>query len=313
MTQLPTQLPPEPCRVRSVRYVALGIPDVKPAADFYEHVWGLERQGESDGAVYLTAASSSEPCILRLRPSEDPRVDVVSLVVDSREDVEELASTVAAAGMRLVHEPAALSIPGDGFGFRFFDPDGRTVEVAAEVARRAPGPIDRSLAVPLGISHVVLNTTDLARAVRFYVDVLGFRVSDYLADFMVFLRCGPAHHVLAFTAAPHVSLNHVAYDIADLDLYMRATGRTLRAGYELVWGPGRHGPGNNTFSYFEDPGSFVCEYTTGLQIIDDERAHEPKVFGLSPEEEDVWGTAGPRRGEPFLGVPDCGLWSAPDF
>lgn len=306
-----TELAADRCRVRSVRYVALGVPELKPTVGFYEHVWGLARHAESDGAVYFTAESSSEPCILRLRSTEDPRVDVVSLAVDSRQDVEALASTVAGAGMQLVHEPASLSIPGDGFGFRFFDPDGRTVEVAAEVARRNPDPVDVDRAVPLGLSHVVLNTTDLARAVRFYVEVLGFRVSDYLADFMVFLRCGPAHHVLAFTASPHVSMNHVAYDVADLDHYMYATGRTLRAGYELVWGPGRHGPGNNTFSYFEDPGSFVCEYTTGLQVIRDESTHQPKVFGLSPEEEDLWGTAGPRRAEPFLGVPDCGLWSAP--
>ncbi|HVC13818.1 MAG TPA: VOC family protein [Acidimicrobiales bacterium] len=304
---------PPPSRVRTVRYVGLGVPDVKSSADFYEHVWGLERSTSSDGAVYLTAASSAEPCILRLRTTDEPRTDVVSLAVDAREDVDAVASSVTAAGMRLVHEPAPLSIPGDGYGFRFFDPDGRTVEVAADVVGRTPGPADPSRAAPLGLSHVVLNTTDLARAVRFYVEVLGFRVSDYLADFMVFLRCGPAHHVIAFAAGPHVSLNHVAYEVADLDQYMYATGRTLRAGFELVWGPGRHGPGGNTFSYFEDPGRFVCEYTTGLQVIADESTHEPQVFGVSPEDEDRWGTSGPRRPEPFLGIPDCGLFTAPSI
>lgn len=299
--------------VRSVRYVALGVTDLASTADFYEHVWELDREAESDDAVYFTAASSSEPCILRLRPADEPRVDLVSLAADSRGAVDALAAAVGAAGMKLVHEPAPLSIPGDGYGFRFFDPDGRTVEVATDVAPRAPDSVDPGRAAPLGISHVVLNTTDLARATRFYVNVLGFRVSDYLADFMVFLRCGPSHHVLGFSAAPHVSLNHVAYEVADLDQYMYATGRTLRAGFGLVWGPGRHGPGGNTFSYFEDPGRFVCEYTTGLQVIEDDRTHEPKVFGVSPEEEDLWGTSGPRRPEPFLGVPDCGLWSAPRF
>lgn len=298
-------------RIRSVRYVALGVPDLKPSADFYEHVWGLEREAESDGAVYLTAASSSEPCILRLRPTEEPRMDLVSLAADSLADVEALATTVARAGMQLVHEPMTLSIPGGGFGFRFFDPDGRTVEVAADVARREPDPPDPGQAAPLGLSHVVLNTTDLPRAITFYVEVLGFRVSDYLADFMVFLRCGRPHHAIAFASAPHVSLNHVAYDLADLDQYMYATGRTMRAGVDLVWGPGRHGPGGNTFSYFEGPGRFVCEYTTGLQLIEDDDAHEPRVFGVTPAEEDRWGTSGPRRPEPFLGVPDCGLWSAP--
>jgi catechol 2,3-dioxygenase-like lactoylglutathione lyase family enzyme len=308
-----TPAPADPCLIRSVRYVALGVPELRASVDFYEHVWRLERQTESDGAVYFTAAGSSEPCILRLRSTEHPRVDVVSLAVDTREDVEAVASRVSRAGMKLVHEPAPLSIPGDGFGFRFFDPDGRTVEVAADVSLRSPEGVDPSMAAPTGLSHVVLNTVDLARATRFYVDVLGFRISDYLSDFMVFMRCGAPHHAIALTAAPHVSLNHVAYEIADLDQYMFATGRTIRAGFDLVWGPGRHGPGDNTFSYFEDPGRFVCEYTTGLQLIVDERAHEPKVYGVSPESEDLWGTSGPRRGEPFLGVPDCGLWTAPRF
>lgn len=299
------------CRIRSVRYVALGVTDLLPTVDFYEHVWGLRREAESDGAVYFTALGSADPCILRLRGASEPRVDVVSLAVDERDDVDAVASTLASAGLRLVGEPAPLDMPGEGYGFRFFDPDGRTIEVAAEVARRQAEVADDSLAVPLGLSHVVLNTTDLARSMRFYVDVLGFRVSDYLADFMVFLRCGQTHHVLALAAGPHTSLNHVAYEVGDLDHYMYATGRTIRAGFDLVWGPGRHGPGGNTFSYFEDPARFVCEYTTGLEVIVDEASYRPRVYGLSPEEEDRWGTALPRRPEPFVGVPDCGLWAAP--
>lgn len=303
-----------PSLVRSVRYVGLGVPDARASAGFYEHVWGLVRDSESDGVVHFTAAGSGVPCMLRLRQSDSPRVDVVSLAVDSRADVDEVAAAVASAGAPLVSEPGPLAMPGDGYGFRFFDPDGRTIEVAAEVAPREFPPGESSEvgpAAPQALSHVVLNTPELDRATRFFVEVLGFRVSDYLEDFMVFLRCGQAHHAIALARAPHVSLNHVAYEMSDIDQYMYATGRTIRAGYDLAWGPGRHGPGDNAFSYFEDPSRFVCEYTTGLTLIVDEEAHRPSVFRSLPEESDRWGTAGPRRPEPFVGVPDCGLFVAP--
>ena len=37
---------------------------------------------------------------------------------------------------------------------------------------------------------------DVKKASDFYCDVLGFRVSDWMADFFVFLRCSPDHHTI---------------------------------------------------------------------------------------------------------------------
>jgi hypothetical protein len=55
----------------------------------------------------------------------------------------------------------------------------------------------------------------------------------------------------------------------DLDAVMRGGGRMKDAGYGIEWGPGRHGPGNNSFNYFVGPGGFVIEYTADVEQIDD--------------------------------------------
>ncbi len=57
------------------------------------------------------------------------------------------------------------------------------------------------------IGHVVLNVTDLERAVAFYTSVLGLEVSDRYPDVMVpggmvFLRLNTDHHGVALVGAP---------------------------------------------------------------------------------------------------------------
>jgi catechol 2,3-dioxygenase len=65
------------------------------------------------------------------------------------------------------------------------------------------------------------------------------------------------------------SLNHMAYEMPSIDELMGGAGRLRKNGYEVLWGVGRHGPGNNVFSYFVEPNGFVTEYTTEVQQVDD--------------------------------------------
>ena len=51
---------------------------------------------------------------------------------------------------------------------------------------------------------------------------------------------------------------------------MRGIGRLRDAGYPPVWGPGRHGPGNNVFGYFVGPHGGVIEYTAEVEEVGDD-------------------------------------------
>jgi len=274
-------------RVTEIRYVGYGVQDFEAEKAFYGEVWGLEPVAEADGIAWFKAAGSHEHHVVRIRASDAGHLDVIALAVDSRADVEALHGKVADAGCAVVHPPRDLDAPGGGYGFRFFSPDGLPFEISSDVAQGASRTVERWEGIPVRISHIVLHSPDHQAAVRFFTEVLGFRVSDWLGDFMCFLRCNSAHHRLAILPGPPC-LNHVAYDMVGVDGMMRGVGRIGKLGTDIRWGPGRHTAGDNTFSYFVTPNGLAVEYTAELEEVDFER-HADKVHVPAPHVMDQWG------------------------
>ncbi len=276
--------------VTHLRYVGMAVPDYDTAVNFYRGVWGLSVAETDSGLAFLAAEASPEPYVYRIRQAEDGqrRLDVVGFSASDRTSVDELAAELGSAGIRLVSEPDSLTTPGGGYGFRFFDPDGRVVEVAAEVAERPCRQLEEREAIPLGLSHVVFNTTQRQVLESFDRDRLGFRLSDWLGDgFMSFWRCDAAHHSVAMMQMPFTSVNHVAFEVASIDDMLRASGRVLGDGRaKPQWGPGRHSAGDNTFYYFFDPVGNVSEYTSDVQRVPEDwqpRQHTtPDVWQVVP-------------------------------
>lgn len=295
-------------RVIDIRYVGYGVPDMETERSFYRDAWRLREVGEHDGMAYFACEGHDEHHVVRLRPSEDRRIDVIALAAATREDVDALHDRVVEAGCKLIFAPGELDGPGGGYGFRFFSPDGLPIEVSSDVARGPLRTMRRMEGVPQKISHIVLHSPDHKAAVRFFVDVLGFRVSDWLGDFMGFLRCNSAHHRIAFLPGPPC-LNHIAYDMPTLDDMMCGISRLRKMGTDLRWGPGRHTAGNNTFSYFTTPNGFAVEYTSELEDVDFDH-HKDQVHPPGPGVMDQWGigVGGPQsmphpEADPGLFVP----------
>jgi catechol 2,3-dioxygenase-like lactoylglutathione lyase family enzyme len=293
-------------RLRLLRSVELRTPHFDQAADFYREVWGLEQvEAERDGS-WLRGTGANHH-VLSLQRAEANALGRISFAVATPAEIDEAARRITARGIPLLAGPGPLDQVGGGYGLRFADPEGRLIELSAEVF--AVPPRDLSPAVPVGVTHVVLNTVDIDAAVRFYREVLGFRVSDWSEHRMAFLRINSDHHSIAFNQAEWTSLNHVAYEMPSVDHFMRGLGRLKHNGIDPHWGPGRHGPGNNTFSYFADPAGLVCEYTSEVaQIVEDRWIC--KVWRRTPELSDLWGTAGPPSPEIrtyMAGIPDPGF------
>lgn len=124
------------------------------------------------------------------------------------------------------------------------------------------------------------------------MDILGFRLSDSTQR-MDFLRCGADHHTIALAHGQALSLNHAAFEMKDIDALMYGAGRLVEHGYNIEWGLGRHGPGNNVFSYFIDPDGFVLEYTTDMEQIDEDTylPKDPEYWSRFPKRPCRWGVA----------------------
>ena len=305
--------------ITHLRHVDLAIPDFERQLGFYTRTWGLTTVAGDSGIAFLAAEGSPERYIIRLRKADDKRLDLVSFGAASAADVDSLAEHLITRGVTLAAEPDRLRTEGGGYGLRFFDVDGRTIEVSADVATRAHRKIEERESIPVRLSHVVLNGTDPDATARWYADTLGFRLSDTLAGpemgtVMNFMRCNPRHHSLAFARGPHVSLHHVSFELRGIDEFMRGTGRVLRSGTRMVWGPGRHLAGANTFAYFLDPQNNTIEYTTELAELDEDTWH-PHVYDMHDDEvQDQWGTANPMNelvAKESFNDPDPGLFTAP--
>lgn len=280
-------------RLLGLRSVALRTVELSESVEFYTEVWGL-RIVEREAAGAWLRGTGENHHILALSAAEQNGLGCVSFAVATPDEVDGAARALEMRGIPLLEGPGRSTRPGGGYGLRFADPEGRVVEVIAEM--HAVAPLSSDEATPLGVTHVVLNTAELDRMVGFYTDVLGLRVSDWSEHQMAFLRCNSYHHCIAFNQADWASVNHVAYEMPSVDHFMRGIGRLRHHGRTPLWGPGRHGPGNNTFSYFADPARLVCEYTSDVQQIV-EADWLPRVWRRVPELADLWGTAGPPSGE----------------
>ena len=290
--------------ITHVRHIALNCGAFDECLDYYAGPWGLELLSDSDDRTAVLRATGPEHHVLELHRSDSNSIHHLSLGLADDRAVDAAVMGLGAAGVTLLGEPAALDQPGGGYGFRIADPEGRIVELSACTDAVPGGPAQPT---PVKIAHIVLNTADIESLSAWWCDVLGFRVSDWSERQMVFLRCNSDHHSIAFNRAEWASLNHVAYEVPSLDAFMSSIGRLKRAGHDVGWGPGRHGPGNNAFGYFVDPAGTVPEVTAEVQQVD-EATWVPRTWPRTPELSDRWGTAGPPSAEMrqfMAGTPDA--------
>jgi 2,3-dihydroxy-p-cumate/2,3-dihydroxybenzoate 3,4-dioxygenase len=298
-------------RVTDLHFVALAVPDLAAEREFFSRTWGLVEVAEHDGKVYFAAEGSPHPYVIRLRQDAEKKTDLIGFSAASRQDVDALFQQVKAAGAKVISEPALADGPAGGYAFRFFDPDGRAIEVICDTRQRQYRALEKGEAIPIGLSHVVLHTPDIGKLETFYREALGFRLSDWIGEFMVFLRCNRAHHRLAILPGPP-ALNHVAFDVSTVDDLMRGLARLHEKGVKLSWGPGRHTAGNNTFTYYLTPNGNAVEYTSDLEEVDED-TWKPTVYQATPEITDQWGTGRIITGNvPHAEMtPDKGLWQVP--
>jgi catechol 2,3-dioxygenase len=278
--------------VRAVRAVELGVGDPARAARFFTEVWRLTPVEATSGDTVDLRGTAAFHQILRLRRA--PQTGVIRIVLDAadRATTEALYAQVRSTGAPVVGAPRALLGAAGGYGFGCQDPEGRGYAVLCDVrdhADSADAP-DR----PRKISHVNLNCADNEASFVFLRDALGFRLADETKQHR-FLNCNADHHSLVIGFNDAATLNHVAFEMPDLDSVMRGVGRMRDRGYPVEWGPGRHGPGNNVFAYFCGPEELPLEYTSEMEQVT--ATHQPRpreAWGWPPGRVDHWGlTSGP--------------------
>jgi catechol 2,3-dioxygenase len=275
--------------VRALRSIEIGVTDVDASLRFFTEVWNLVAVGDERGVHYLRGTGPFHN-ILSIRRT--PKTGLIRMVFDAdhRATVDALHAQVVKAGLGPLDPPASLRQPNGSYGFGYKDPEGRNIAVVCGVKDHhddADKP-DR----PRRLSHVNLNCGDNDATFAAF-QALGFKLTDHTVK-LRFLRCNSDHHCVVIGFDTAATLNHIAFELPDLDSVFRGAGRMIDNGHAIEWGPGRHGPGANVFCYFVGPEEIPIEYTGEMLQVDDHYpVGTPEQWQWPPRRSDRWGICGP--------------------
>lgn len=265
-----------------LRSIELHVPGAAEAAFFLTGVWGALDAGSAAGSHYIRGTGAS-PYLVALHEAPVASVASTTFVTDAAR-IAAISQRAANAGIACVSVDCAEQ--GGGRGILVTFPDGERFRFLEQCA---DPPTATGRDAPVRLTHVVFNARDAEVSARLAEDIFGFTVSDRTVG-MVFVRCNTSHHSIAFARAGICSLNHIAFEMEDLDAVMRGIGRMRDAGFAPAWGPGRHGPGDNVFAYYIAPFGAVVEFSTAVeQVGPDYRTGSPEDWRWPPNRIDQWG------------------------
>jgi len=274
--------------IASLGYLRIESADVAAWREFGVRVLGMvEGRGPDAGALYLRM--DDFPARLMIVPGEQDRLLASGWEVAGQDDLARVGRALDDAGVAVKSgTPAELAERRVGQMLRFDDPSGNALEVfcgAALEHRPAVSPYGNRFATGLqGMGHVVLPVSDGDAALRFYTEVLGFRLRDSMRMapelfgqpaggpplWMRFLGCNPRHHSLALAPFPApAGIVHLMIEVASLDDVGRAMDRCARRGARMSATLGRHANDLMVSFYVATPGGFDIEYGTDGRLVDD--------------------------------------------
>ncbi len=297
--------------------IELSVPEPASVADFWS------RRGMTSTSPGIMGTEDRD-VQLRIVDGDYRHLSELHLGCDDEQDLADIAGRIGGLGVDSPISGTTLTCIDPVFGHRVVidvatphpltptqarahNPPGeqhRTNARAEAVTEAAPRP-------PRRLGHIVMGTPNVGDAVAFFVDGLGFKISDQiLKGVATFARIEQDHHNLLIHPGPTSYINHYAMEMDDVDAIGKA-GMAVLAEREdaSIVGIGRHVLGSNMFWYMLDPSGTMFEFFSDIdQIIDDEawdRDHGRRDWEGSdgPAGFSVWG---PKEPDVFFNPPDLG-------
>ena len=279
--------------VTQLGYVGISVKDIDEWERFATETLGLQVWArEPDGSLLLRMDENQYR--FAVHPTGKDDLDYLGWQVSSEQQLHEIADQIKEAGIPVSQgereEAKARRVEGL---IKFTDPDGTSTEVfygppiSFEDPFKSPRSIGGFVTGELGLGHVVCFVQDLDRSVRFYRDLLGMRISDFI-DNLAFFHCNPRHHSLALeeTKAPK-RLDHFMLQLQSLNDVGKTYDMCQDQGVTIVLGLGRHTNDHMTSFYLKTPSGFDVEWGWGAREVDDatwqvQRHENGSIWGHRP-------------------------------
>lgn len=303
-------------------HAELNVTDLGASTRLFTEMMGLEISHEQPGRTYLRAWQDFDHHTLVLTESDGPGMVHMGWRVPAKEDAEEIRSRLDAVGVDASWTDGSGEL-GHGEALAFSTPGGLPFELywevephlePAESASRLPSHPSRIPArgVPARrFDHVTTIVDDVEAEQGFLTDVLGIHHRYYNVGpdgrwWGSWLSCNNLSHEVAVTKNAFGTggmLHHIAYYCDTSDEVLRLATLLVDHGYELEWGPGKHGTSGATFLYFREPsGNRVEIWTGGILIFSPDWQAIRWDGDIAPLGNTLWGTPMPesfKEGTPF--------------
>jgi catechol 2,3-dioxygenase-like lactoylglutathione lyase family enzyme len=276
--------------VTRIGHIALHVRDLDAAVEFQQEVIGMLETERLAGASYLTCNERHHELIL-IEDAVSRGYEHVALEVPDSATLEGAAQRLTAAGGTMLGG-VYDGEPGIDRAVNVRSPAGHVYKLFCGMETVDPPPLgDR----PVKFEHVSCKVANLRAEERFITDGLGFRFSDRMGFLASWWHCNEDHHGIALTFGARSELSHYADQWSDFAALGRVADRLkAHSGRKCIWGPSRHGPGNNQFLYLHDADGAMIECCSEIAQIQAD-GYQPKNWSMHPSTINQWGGPPPLR------------------
>lgn len=277
--------------IRQMGYVVIATPDPQGSARDLSDMTGVHVTHSTPDAVYVS--SNARACEVAYLRDERRGIRAVGLEAMDEAAVDEIYRRAKSEGLNILGDAPLISSVKRAV--RFAAPFGPIIEVHTPVERQDVGPTIANGKRVRRLEHVNMRATDPRAFHDLVTGLLGMKLSDRTNNYeRAWYRAADGFHH-TFAAGPGNGLHHYAFDAHGLIDLAGVADALVTKGRSLLWGLGRHGPGNNLFSYYLDPNGCVVEVSSGLERIDNDDLYEPGnwAFDSSSNVLDRWGSTPP--------------------
>jgi catechol 2,3-dioxygenase-like lactoylglutathione lyase family enzyme len=282
--------------VHAIGHLKLNVTDPDAVSHDATEILGLRVTYRDAGQTWLS--SNGRKVELVLLHAKENSAHTIGLEALTVEAVRAAAGRVTAAGCRVLSAHPSLDCMVAGVTFA--TPEGLRLEIHTPNRDDIYERRHRTTGIGVNrIDHMNIITPDPA-ATRMQLEAIGgMRLSEQLVDDSLSWMYGGnrQHHILGLVKGP-VGLHHYSFEVLEFNQYLRLGDTLDRFGRQLMWGPGRHRPGDNTYAYYTDASGAMIECAGGMALVADDENHVPKVITNlarpgNVREMNVWGTPAP--------------------
>jgi catechol 2,3-dioxygenase-like lactoylglutathione lyase family enzyme len=301
-------------RVKRLAHVGLWATDVATQTRFYRQVLGFNLRAteinstdedlEFEDANTFLSLGDEHHCLAlfsdtrsasgnRRSPVQRTRLHHIAYEVDTDAELAALAARLNQSGVELALEPRDGN-PEIGDTLWFNDPDGNRIEISVTPDDSlALPPVSsegrRTRLHPYALQHLAICTLHIEDMVDFYTEALGFDISDWLLRECAWLRCNNDHHTLMLMHGK-ADIDHTGYSIPAGSELLVWADYLSRQQTPILWGPGRHGAGNDLFLRFADAEGLHIELSAELQqYYDHDATTPPRLWHSRSSALNLWG------------------------